>query len=49
MHESIKVTTYAWSIVVFIGLAVTIAVAVAVAVHSWLKKRREGGYKPVPK
>ncbi|KAJ6869379.1 hypothetical protein NC651_034200 [Populus alba x Populus x berolinensis] len=45
MHESIKVTTYAWSIVVFIGLAVTIAVAV----HSWLKKRREGGYKPVPK
>lgn len=47
MHESIKVTTYAWSVVVFIGLAVTIAVAVAV--HSWLKKRREGGYKPVPK
>ena len=45
MHVSIKVTTYAWSIVVFIGLAVTIAVAV----HFWLKKRREGGYKPVPK
>ncbi|KAG5230426.1 Stress up-regulated Nod [Salix suchowensis] len=45
MHESIKGTTYAWSIVVFIGLAVTIAVAV----RSWLKKRREGGYNPVPK
>jgi hypothetical protein len=44
MHESIKVKTCAWSIVVFIGLAVT----AAVSVHSRLKKRREGGYKLVP-
>ncbi|CAK7336864.1 unnamed protein product [Dovyalis caffra] len=45
IHENMKLTAYGWSVVAFIGLAVT----TAIAVYSWLKKRREGGYKPVPK